>query len=316
MSYLMLRERSGREARVAGPAVRFVEHLAGEALRAEISRREYARLRHALGLPSPFHRGAFEAGLRMAMLRGIAAAGQRSSLHAVALNVLVSRCPQAGIMAWLYEKGTFHGWACGADRGAMAAEIQAAIDAGAAPGLAGDQHQPDLVFGGLVIPKGDRGGWEEAITFLRGGDGDVVTSNTIGDVTFPSQEIAEKSPGWQPLGEADDYDGDDDDDYQAEASAATWDALSEEEQWDACLPVIQAAPGLQWNPDGSSYRFGPLTLDRAAGLVVARYGTGSHAASRSAGPAASTPSPPSATPSPSRGTSPASATSSPRRARR
>lgn len=270
MSYLSFRERSGREARVAGPAVRFVEQLADEALRAELCRPEYARLRDALGLPSPSRQDAFQAELRMKMPGGVAAAGQRSSLHAVALNVLVSRCPQAGIMAWLYEKGTFHGWACGADRAAMAAEIQAAIDAGAAPALAGDRHQPDLAFGGLVIPKGDRGGWEEAVAFLRDGNGDVVTSNTIGDAPFPSQEIAEKSPSWQPLGEADDYDGDDDDDYRAEASAATWDALDGEQQWDACLPVIQSAPGLQWRPGGSSYLFGPLTLDRAAGLLIPR----------------------------------------------
>jgi hypothetical protein len=269
MSYLSFRERSGRESRVAGPAVRFIEQLADEALRAELSRHEYARLRDSLRLPSPFHRGAFQAELQMAMRGGITAAGHQSSLHAVALNVLVSRCPQAGIMAWLYEKGTFHGWAQGADRPAMAAEIQAAVDAGAAPALAGDQHQPDLAFRGLVIPKGDRGGWEEAVTFLRGGDGDIVTSNTIGDTSFPSQEIAEQFPGWQPPGQADDYAGADADDYRAEASAAAWDALSGERQWDACLPVIQADPGLQWRPGGSCYLFGPLTLDRDTGMAIA-----------------------------------------------
>ncbi len=38
MSYLAFRERSRREALVAGPAVRFIERRADEALRAEITR--------------------------------------------------------------------------------------------------------------------------------------------------------------------------------------------------------------------------------------------------------------------------------------
>lgn len=257
MTYLAL-HRPAATVHLTGREIRRVGELAQAALVAELSLPGYQRLRDQLDLP-PVPSGCFE----LQVLELIAAgetrhvAGHDVDLSGLALNVLYQQQPSAGILCWLYGNALAHGWVADAGREAMAGQIQAALDTGAARARAADRYHPAVEVAGFTIPPGNRNGWEDVIAFLRAGPGDVVTSLSIGN-EFPDCRLAWDSGIWRP--------GIPDPGQAGEELEILWDTISAARQWDLCMQALHCRPWLQWKP-AVGYRFGEFTLDPHAGLT-------------------------------------------------
>jgi hypothetical protein len=259
MSYLAFHSRTAT-IHLTGREVRHIAALANGALAAELSLPGHHHLRAELGLPAADPR-FFGSQLLRLMSDGETHPIQGHDVYVfeLALNVLYQRRPAAGILCWLYNKALIHGWVADADRQAMAGQIQAALDARVARPRMADHHEAPLVISGCTIPAGDRGGWEEVISFLRGGTGDVVTSVSVGD-EFPGHQLALDARAWQPAVTGAEE--------PADALGALWDQLGDGEQWDLCMQALRTRPHLQWQPT-ARYTFGEFTLRQDAGLVAA-----------------------------------------------
>lgn len=247
MSYLEFRDRDTAVC-LTGTEVHHIAWLAQQALAAWLRRPAYQGIRRDLGVPdpsSPF----FESQILMTMGEPRQVRGRKVYLIDLGRNMLYWDTPEAGILCWLYGHALHHGWAAGADRAALAGEFQAAVDAGLARRHMGDQHAGPLTTGGVTLPPGDHGGWEEVIAFLRSGNEDVVTSLSIGGC-FPDRDIAREAGVWQPP---------DPSPWDEDAEAA-WEELPPGQQWDLCMQALHDSPGRQWQP-GMRYCFGDWILD-------------------------------------------------------
>jgi hypothetical protein len=257
MTYLAL-HRPAATVHLTGREIRRIAELAQAALVAELSLPGYQRLRGQLELP-PVSSRFFESQVLELMADGEPRhiAGCDVDLSGLALNILYQQQPAAGILCWLYGNALARGWVADADREAMAGQIQAALDGGAARARAADRYQPAVEVSGFTIPPGNRDGWEDVIAFLRAGTGDIVTSLSIGN-EFPDCRLAWDSGIWRP---------DIPDPRQpGEELEILWDKISAARQWDLCMQALYARPWLQWKP-AVGYRFGEFTLDPHAGLV-------------------------------------------------
>lgn len=236
MSYLTFHSRA-TAIRLSGREVAHIAELAKEALIAELARPAHRRLRADLDLP-PADSMFFGSQVFWLMSDGqpYALQGQQVYLFDVALNILNRRQPAAGILCWLYDHALVHGWIAGADRPAFAAELQTALQAGAA--------SPNM-------------GWEGIMSFLHDGTGEVVTSMSIG-AEFPGYQVALDTGTWQPA-VTKTARGDDE-------LEGLWDQLGEDRQWDLCTQAIRGRPSLRWQPD-ANYLFGDFTIQDPAGLV-------------------------------------------------
>jgi hypothetical protein len=146
----------GRTATIylSGREVHHIASLARDALADEPSLAENRQLRCELGLPAPDSMFlASQVFWLMSDGETHRIRGQDVYLFDLALNVLYRRQPAAGILCWLFDNALAHGWVAGADRHAVAGQIQAALDPGVArPGMA--ELRPD---GWSLPPLATRG---------------------------------------------------------------------------------------------------------------------------------------------------------------
>jgi hypothetical protein len=139
-----------------------------------------------------------------------------------------------GVLCWLFDNALNRGWVAGANRAAVAAEIEAVLDGGP--------------------PVLDRSDWEAVVAFLRDEASDVVTSLSQGD-EFPSWRLAWDAGTWCPpiRNTAE----------PQEKLEALWEQLSEGTRWDLGMTTLRARQAPQWRP--RCYRFSDLTLSSSPG---------------------------------------------------
>ncbi len=242
MSYLALHSRDA-ETRLSGREVRHIAALAEDALAGDLAMHAHWQLRADLGLPAA-DSGSFASQLSWLMSDGETHRVQGHDVYLIdlALNALYRQQPAAGVLCWLYGHALGHGWVADGDRHAFAAEIQAALDAGAArPGL----------------------GWEVIIGFLRERPGGVATSLSIGR-GFPDDLLALDANTWSPrLRHPQDSGGELD---------ASWDRLGPAGQWERCIQALRSWPARQWHPGGGGNVFGEFTIQPGSGLTRAHRG--------------------------------------------
>jgi hypothetical protein len=237
MSYLTFHSRTG-DVRLSGREAANIALMAERALASELALPEYRRLRAELELPPP---GTTFYSSQVSWLASDGEThrvqGQDVYLFDLALSIWYQQQPAAGILCWLFDQALGHGWIAAADQQAFAAEIQTALDAGAARA-------------GM--------GWDRICSLLHSGAGDIVTSLSVGN-DFPDAQLGLQAGTWSPgLRNPDDPDERD----------GHWGQLSPAGQWKLCMQALRAQPSRQWRP-GGGYVFGDFTLEPEAGLVPA-----------------------------------------------
>ena len=253
MSYLTFHTRT-EDIRLTGVEVQHISAQAIEVLTGILAN-DYGPVRRALGVAG--------SGAPLTHLRYLIGAGivgiptglpQRPTLPVdlfnLALDSWVVRHPEARPLAWLYHGCGRHVWVAGPDRILFADRLQVALDMGLArPGMA--DPAGGIRIGDLVLPGGDRVGWEEIITWLRAGSDPVVTSVSVAD-PWPNRYLPVDAGVWHPNPIEDDDQGDDD----------PWDRLDHTTQWDLCWQALRKIqPSRQWRPDDETW-WSPYTLDR------------------------------------------------------
>jgi hypothetical protein len=243
---------------LSGREVHHISALAKDALVDELSHPAYRRLCAELRLPSP-HSQFFASEIFSLMSDGEThrVQGQDIYLFNLALTVLVQHRPAARLQCWLYDNAIEHGWVAGPDRPAMAAQIEAALDAGVARRAMADRHTAPMIIGDRPLPTGNRNGWEDVIAFLNNGTGDVFTSISVGNA-FPDRDAAMTAGTWRPTVANTEEPWDELDEL--------WDQLGPGEQWDLSARAVRGNPALQWRP-ADVHTFGPVTVHRERGLV-------------------------------------------------
>ncbi len=218
-----------------GRQVRAILGLAQFALDARLSRGRHSRVRGELGLPSVDSQ-FFESQLLWLMMDGEAhrVSGHDVYLMNLALQAMYEQYPKYGILCWLFDNASRHGWIADADRAVAAAEIDAVLDGGP--------------------PVLDRAAWGAVMAFLRDGTGDIVTSLAPAE-GFPGWRLAWEAQAWRPAVRntaepRDELEG-------------LWEGLSDDARWELGMTALNGDPARQWHP--GQYRFSDLTLSSAPG---------------------------------------------------
>lgn len=254
MSYLAFHTRQD-EIRLTGVEVQHIPAQAIEVLVRKLAC-DYGPVRRALGANGSNDLGPH---LRYLIGGGIVeiptGLPQRPTLRVdlfnLALDSWVVRHPEARILAWLYHGCGRHVWVGGPDRNTFADRLQVALDAGLARPDMGDPTG-DIHIGDIVLPGGDRVGWEEVIAWLRAGHDPVITSVSVAD-PWPNRYLPVDAGVWHPDTAEDDDQGDDDD---------PWDRLDHTTQWNLCWQALtKLQPSRQWRADDDTW-WSPYTLDR------------------------------------------------------
>lgn len=234
MSYLAF---ASRAAVIHLPArqVDAILGLAQFSLEARLSRGRHSRVRGELGLPSADSQ-FLDSELLWLMMDGEThrIGGHDVYLMNLALQAMYEQAPKDGILCWLFDNASRHGWIADADRAAVAAEIDAVLDGGP--------------------PVLDRGAWGEVMGFLRDGTGDVVTSLAPAE-DFPGWRLAWEAGAWRPPVRNFVEPGDE--------LEALWGQLGGDARWDLGMTVLNGDPSRQWRP--GQYKFSDLTLSSSFG---------------------------------------------------